>query len=85
MTSGAAPIQDGSITRSKLESSIINDLQASIADGSVSKAKMDPNLVRYFVPEISPIHQRFRLSRAQAQPFRPGRWKILSYQWQRME
>ena len=84
MTSGAAPIQDGSITRSKLESSIINDLQASIADGSVSKAKMDPNLVRYFVPEISTNPSAVSIIQGTGTTLSvQADGKFLSYQWQK--
>ena len=40
-----------------------------LADGSVSKAKMDPNLVRYFVPEISTNPSAVSIIQGQAQPF----------------
>ena len=84
MTSGATVIQDGSITRSKLESSIINDLQASIADGSVSKAKMDPNLVRYFVPEISTNPSAVSIIQGTGTTLSvQADGKFLSYQWQK--
>lgn len=84
MTSGAAPIQDGSITRSKLESSIINDLQASITDGSVSKAKMDPNLIRYFVPEISTNPSAVSIIQGTGTILSvQAEGKFLSYQWQK--
>jgi hypothetical protein len=84
MASGASTIQDGSITRSKLESSIINDLQASIADGSVSKAKMDPNLVRYFVPEISTNPSAVSIIQGTDTTLSvQAEGKFLSYQWQK--
>ena len=84
MVSGASAIQDGSITRSKLESSIINDLQASIADGSVSKAKMDPNLVRYFVPEISTNPSAVSIIQGTGTTLSvQAEGKFLSYQWQK--
>ena len=84
MTSGATVIQDGSITRSKLESSIINDLQASIADGSVSKAKMDPNLVRYFAPEISTNPSAVSIIQGTGTTLSvQADGKFLSYQWQK--
>ena len=84
MVSGTAAIQDGSITRSKLESSIINDLQASIADGSVSKAKMDPNLVRYFVPEISTNPSAVSIIQGTGTTLSvQADGKFLSYQWQK--
>ena len=84
MASGASTIQDGSITRSKLESSIINDLQASIADGSVSKAKMDPNLVRYFVPEISANPSAVSIIQGTGTTLSvQADGKFLSYQWQK--
>ena len=84
MTSGVAPIQDGSITRSKLESSILNDLQSSIADGSVSKAKMDPNLVRYFVPEISTNPSAVSIIQGTGTTLSvQADGKFLSYQWQK--
>jgi hypothetical protein len=84
MASGASTIQDGSITRSKLESSIINDLQASIADGSVSKAKMDPNLVRYFVPEISSNPSAVSIIQGTDTTLSvQATGKFLSYQWQK--
>ena len=84
MVSGAAPIQDGSITRSKLESSILNDLQSSIADGSVSKAKMDPNLVRYFIPEISTNPSAVSIIQGTGTTLSvQAEGKFLSYQWQK--
>jgi len=84
MVSGASAIQDGSITRSKLESSIINDLQASIADGSVSKGKMDPNLVRYFVPEISTNPSAVSIIQGTGTTLSvQADGKFLSYQWQK--
>jgi hypothetical protein len=84
MASGASTIQDGSITLSKLESSIINDLQASIADGSVSKAKMDPNLVRYFVPEISANPSAVSIIQGTGTTLSvQATGKFLSYQWQK--
>jgi len=84
MSSGATVIQDGSITRSKLESSIINDLQSSIADGSVSKAKMDPNLVRYFVPEISTNPTAVSIIQGTGTTLSvQAEGKFLSYQWQK--
>jgi hypothetical protein len=84
MASGASAIQDGSISRSKLESSILNDLQASIADGSVSKAKMDPNLVRYFVPEISTNPSAVSVIQGTDTTLSvQAEGKFLSYQWQK--
>jgi hypothetical protein len=84
MASGASTIQDGSITRSKLESSILNDLQSSIADGSVSKAKMDPNLVRYFVPEISTNPSAVSIIQGTGTTLSvQADGKFLSYQWQK--
>ena len=50
---GTVDIAPGSIDGSMLSASLLADLNSSITDGSVSKVKMDPNLVRYFVPEIS--------------------------------
>ena len=84
MASGVSAIQDGSITRSKLESSILNDLQSSIADGSVSKAKMDPNLVRYFVPEISANPSAVSIIQGTGTTLSvQAEGKFLSYQWQK--
>jgi len=84
MASGASAIQDGSITRSKLESSIINDLQTSISDGSVSKAKMDPNLVRYFIPEISTNPAAVSIIQGTGTTLSvQATGKFLSYQWQK--
>jgi hypothetical protein len=84
MASGASAIQDGSITRSKLESSIINDLQSSIADGSVLKAKMDPNLVRYFIPEISANPSAVSIIQGSGTTLAvQATGKFLSYQWQK--
>ena len=72
------------ITGSKLESSIINDLNSSIADGSVSKAKMDPNLVRYFVPEISTNPSAVSIIQGTGTTLSvQADGKFLSYQWQK--
>ena len=84
LSAGSARIEDGSITRSKLESSIINDLQSSIADGSVSKAKMDPNLVRYFIPEISASPASVSIIQGTGTTLAvQATGKFLSYQWQK--
>ena len=83
-SAGSARIEDGSITRSKLESSIINDLQTSITDGSVSKAKMDPNLVRYFIPEISASPASVSIIQGTGTTLAvQATGKFLSYQWQK--
>jgi hypothetical protein len=84
LSAGSAEVEDGSITRSKLESSIINDLQTSITDGSVSKAKMDPNLVRYFIPEISASPASVSIIQGTGTTLSvQATGKFLSYQWQK--
>ena len=77
-------ISEGSITRSMLESSILNDLNESIPAGSITSSQMDPNLVRYFVPEISsnPIPVSV-LQGAGTTLYVQANGRFLTYQWQR--
>ena len=79
-----ASIGQGSITRSMLEASIIDDLNASITDGSISTAKMDPNLVRYFVPEISLDPSAVSIIQGTDTTLSvQAEGKFLTYQWQK--
>ena len=79
-----ASISNGSITRSMLESSVLNDLNASLANGSVSTAKMDPNLVRYFIPEISSNPAAVSIIQGTGTTLAvQATGKFLSYQWQK--
>jgi formylglycine-generating enzyme required for sulfatase activity len=79
-----ASIGQGSITRSMLEASIFDDLNASITDGSISTAKMDPNLVRYFVPEISLDPSAVSIIQGTGTTLSvQAVGKFLTYQWQK--
>ena len=57
---------------------------ASLGDGSVSTAKMDPNLVRYFIPEISSNPASVSILQGTGTTLSvQANGKFLTYQWQR--
>jgi hypothetical protein len=83
-SAGSANIAPGSINGSMLAPSLLSDLNSSISDGSVSKAKMDPNLVRYFVPEISSNPSAVSIIQGTGTTLAvQATGKFLSYQWQK--
>ena len=81
---GTVDIAPGSIDGSMLSASLLADLNSSITDGSVSKAKMDPNLVRYFVPEISTNPSPVSIIQGTGTTLSvQAEGKFLSYRWQK--
>ena len=79
-----AEIAPGSIQGSMLDASLLADLNSSLEDGSVSIAKMDPNLVRYFVPEISTSPAAVSIIQGVDTTLSvQADGKFLSYQWQK--
>lgn len=57
---------------------------AFLGDGSVSSSKMDPNLIRYFIPEISTNPSSISLLQGESATLSvQSNGKFLSYQWQR--
>ena len=46
-------LSPGSVTREMLSASVRADLNSSVSNASVTAENLDPNLVRYFLPEIS--------------------------------
>jgi hypothetical protein len=83
-SAGSANIAPGSINGSMLAPSLLSDLNSSISDGSVSKAKMDPNLVRYFVPEISANPSAVSIIQGTGTTLSvQATGKFLSYQWKK--
>ena len=81
---GTVDIAPGSIDGSMLSASLLADLNSSITDGSVSKAKMDPNLIRYFVPEISTNPSAVSIIQGTGTTLSvQADGKFLSYQWQK--
>jgi hypothetical protein len=83
-SAGSANIAPGSINGSMLAPSLLSDLNSSISDGSVSMAKMDPNLVRYFIPEISASPASVSIIQGTGTTLAvQATGKFLSYQWQK--
>jgi hypothetical protein len=83
-SAGYANIAPGSINGSMLAPSLLSDLNSSISDGSVSTAKMDPNLVRYFIPEISANPVAVSIIQGTDTTLSvQADGKFLSYQWQK--
>ena len=83
-SAGSANIAPGSINGSMLAPSLLSDLNSSITDGSISKAKMDPNLVRYFIPEISANPAAVSIIQGAGTTLAvQATGKFLSYQWQK--
>ncbi len=83
-SAGSADIAPGSINGSMLAPSLLSDLNSSISDGSVSTAKMDPNLVRYFIPEISTNPAAVSIIQGAGTTLSvQADGKFLSYQWQK--
>ena len=81
---GTVDIAPGSIDGSMLSPSLLADLNSSITDGSISKAKMDPNLVRYFVPEISTNPAAVSIIQGTDTTLSvQAEGRFLSYQWQK--
>ena len=81
---GTVDIAPGSIDGSMLWPSLLADLNSSITDGSISKAKMDPNLVRYFVPEISTSPAAVSIIQGTDTTLSvQAEGRFLSYQWQK--
>ena len=57
---------------------------AFLVDGSVTSTKMDPNLIRYFIPEISTNPSSISLLQGESATLSAqANGKFLSYQWQR--
>jgi len=57
---------------------------AFLGDGSVNSTKMDPNLIRYFIPEISTNPSSISLLQGESATLSvQSNGKFLSYQWQR--
>ena len=76
--------QPGSITGAMLTPTLLADLNASIGAGSISQVKMDPNLVRYFIPEISSNPAPVQIVQGAGTTLSvQANGKYLSYQWQR--
>ena len=83
-SAGSADIAPGSINGSMLAPSLLTDLNSSISNGSVSTAKMDPNLVRYFIPEISANPSAVSIIQGTGTTLAvQATGKFLSYQWQK--
>ena len=84
LSAAAAVIGTGSIDGSMLSPSLLADLNESVSDGSISKAKMDPNLVRYFIPEISANPAAISIIQGTDTTLSvQASGKFLSYQWQK--
>ena len=67
-----------------LSPSLLADLNGSVSDGSISTAKMDPNLVRYFIPEISANPAAVSIIQGTDTTLSvQASGKFLSYQWQK--
>jgi sulfatase modifying factor 1 len=76
--------QPGSITGAMLTPTLLADLNASIGAGSISQVQMDPNLVRYFIPEISNNPAPVQIVQGAGTTLSvQANGKYLSYQWQR--
>jgi len=79
LSAASAVIAPGSINGSMLSPSLLSDL-----NGSISTAKMDPNLVRYFIPEISANPAAVSIIQGTDTTLSvQASGKYLSYQWQK--
>jgi len=79
LSAASAVIAPGSINGSMLSPSLLSDL-----NGSISTAKMDPNLVRYFIPEISANPAAISIIQGTDTTLSvQASGKYLSYQWQK--
>ena len=84
LSAASAVIATGSIEGSMLSPSLLADLNGSVSDGSISTAKMDPNLVRYFIPEISANPAAISIIQGTDITLSvQASGKFLSYQWQK--
>jgi hypothetical protein len=77
-------IASGSITRDMLASDVRTDLNASVASGSVTAANMHPDLVKYFLPEISNHPAGVSILQGTGTTLSSAATgKFLTYQWQK--
>jgi hypothetical protein len=79
LSAASSVIAPGSINGLMLSPSLLSDL-----NGSISTAKMDPNLVRYFIPEISVNPAAVSIIQGTGTTLSvQANGKFLSYQWQK--
>jgi formylglycine-generating enzyme required for sulfatase activity len=79
LSAASSVIAPGSINGLMLSPSLLSDL-----NGSISTAKMDPNLVRYFIPEISANPAAISIIQGTGTTLSvQASGKFLSYQWQK--
>ena len=79
-----ASVASGSVTRDMLASDVRADLNASLSSASVTAANIHPDLVKYFLPEISNHPAGVSILQGTGTTLSSAATgKFLTYQWQK--